>query len=266
MCILGSQNRLSMSALKNFPLFLLLILSLSTPALAKKSMFFANKIADFSQIEIDEESHGNGKAYCAPTAASNVFRWLHIDRVNQGALIKLLASPEYMNTDIGKGTLIQDFLDGIALYMNNFLDGYQSLKYQGMGYVEPQYATGIYTPDIDWITEGLGMKKATWLRLGFYKYDEEAKTYTRHDGHIVNLVGFNISPRDNILVIHDPASQPDKSIVNHFLDIHFLPDGVINYGKTSLPAQNQLFVENGKEFYPDVDVVILEGAIRLETY
>lgn len=255
-----------MKRLKKLPLVLLLVLSFSPSALAKKSMFFANKISDFSQVEIDEEIHGYGVAYCAPAAASNVFRWLHAERKHQGKLVKLLASPAYMNTDVAKGTTLKDFLDGIAHYMNDFLGGYQSIKYQGMGFVDPQYETYIYIPDIEWITEGLGIKKATWLRLGFYSYDEAAKTYTREDGHIVNLVGYNISPRDNVLVVHDPASQPDKSIINHFLDIHFLKDGVIKYGSISLPAKDHLFVENGKEFYPGVDVVILEGAVRLETY
>lgn len=238
----------------------------SAGAFAKKSMFFANKIPDYSQTQINEEIHNYGKAYCAPTAASNVLRWLHAERVNQGKLIKLLASKEYMNTDPMRGTRFVSFISGIAEYMDDHLDGYKSLKYQGIGYVEPQYDTGIYAPDIEWITDGLGIKKATWLRLGYYDYDPEKKEYTRQEGHIVNLVGYNLSPRNNILVIHDPATQPDDTIINNYLDVHILEEGVINYGgKTSIPAKDQLLVLNGKEMYPKADAVIIEGAVRLET-
>src|SRR5690606_35309464 len=98
-------------------------------------------------------------------------------RINQGEMIKTLASPDYMDTDPAVGTTLYGFMAGIAKYMDKYLNGYKDISHQGIGHYG-QFSTGVTVPDLAWIMDGLGMGKGTWLAMNMFQYDEEKDEYT----------------------------------------------------------------------------------------
>lgn len=246
-----------------------LFFGLTSPAQAQKSTFYFDKIYDYPQAKLKEiiPNYDRG-AFCAPTGASNILKTFHANRVDQGEMIKLLASPEYMNTDPARGTKIDDFMDGLAKYMNTELRGYRSIEYTGLGRY-PGYHTGQFVPSIDWIKDGLGLKRGAWLMLHMLKHDPVQDKYHMVGGHLVTLVGYTITSRNNILVVHDSASPPKEGKDKEFLHFEPIESGDLVFGQGyTFPAKGFLKIAKGQKIRyatgTPYDTIIISGVVRID--
>ncbi len=239
----------------------------STPVTAKRSMFYVNQVYDYPQSKLKEiiENYDKG-AFCAPAAASNILKTFHANQAHQGQMIKLLASKEYMDTDPGKGTTTHNFMKGLAKYMEDHLRGYKDIQYQGLGHY-PEFHTGVGVPDLGWITDGLGIKKGTWLGVTMFKHDSEKDQYNSVSGHLVTLVGYDLGYRKDILVVHDSAAPADAKANNEYLGVEPIESGELVFGEAAIPAKGFLKVVDGQNVRyggGDYDTIIITGVVRLE--
>ncbi len=245
-----------------------ILLFFAAPAFAGKSTFYVNKVYDYPQTELKKiiENYDKG-GFCAPSAASNILKTFHAGKVDQGQMIKTLASPGYMNTDPNKGTTLFDFMKGLARYMNENFGGYKEIAYEGVG----NYGTfdsGVDVPRLDWITDGIGMKSGTWLTINMFKHDPKTDEYTSVGGHLVTLVGYNTGARANILIVHDSASLKSEGASSEYLKVEPVESGNLVFGTTKVPAKGFLKITEGQDTQyateEKYDAIIITGAIRLE--
>ena len=83
--------------------FGLLIVLFLLPLTAAADSRFLSDIPDFTQTDVKGKSFGNGQQFCAPAAVSNSLIWLGARNIDQKALVTLLASAGYMDTDLNIG-------------------------------------------------------------------------------------------------------------------------------------------------------------------
>ncbi len=252
----------------NVTILCALVVLFSAQAFAQKSTFYFDKIYDYPQSELQKiiKNYDRG-GFCAPAGASNILKTFHANRVDQGQMIKLLASPEYMNTDPNKGTTIQNFMLGLEKYMNTHLRGYKSIEYAGIGSYG-KFSAGIQVPTLEWIADGLGLKRGVWLTLHMLQYDEKNDRYRVVGGHMVTLVGYTLSARNNILVVHDSASPPKEGRDKEFLHFEPIESGSIILGEHSIPAKGFLKIAKGQKIQyatsAPYDTIIISGAVRID--
>lgn len=238
-------------------------------ALAKKSTFYVNKVYDYPQTELKKIIKNYDKGgFCAPAAASNILRTFHANRIDQGQMIKTLASPEYMNTDPNKGTRMHDFMTGLAKYMNEELRGYKEITYHGVGGGYGEFYSGINKPELDWITDGIGLKKGTWLTIHMLKHDPKTDEYVSVGGHLLTLVGYNVGARNRILILNDSASFKSDGASNEYLHVAPLETGHLVFNGVKIPAKDYLKITGGQKTRyateQDYDTIVITGGVRLE--
>ena len=227
---------------KTFLKFLLLSIAFSIIcpliciAMPAVSMEKVESTPDLSQRDGIGYLPGKGKGYCAPVAVSNSLMQLALNghsglveltgstRMSQLRLAALLGEARYMNTDPKIGTGPSRVLRGIAVYMMEKGYGDATLAYQGWRKVHEAFDTGLKTPDLDLIKEGLRGESGVWLNLGWYHYDKETGQYSRLGGHWVTLVGYGEdnegAPDPRMLVIHDPAAKKgDKNPMHRYVRV-----------------------------------------------
>ncbi len=179
---------------------------------------------------------------------------------SQADLVKALASRRYMNTDVSRGTKTTNLLNGVHAIAIDMFGAYQSLAYQGWKPHPARYSSGITTPDIDWITQGIANDSSVWLNVGWYKHDREADLYYRVGGHWVTLVGYD----DNVLIIHDPAPRAGLTFANEFVHVSAIKSGILTGSIAGLPrpASGYLLLGKGMHIKSGADVAIIDGAVR----
>ena len=239
---------------------LLVSVIIPLPLKAAANTAFINQIPDFTQSQITGWQHRNGSQYCGPVAVSNSLYWLAGMKGSQTSLIKQLASPRYMNTDVRRGTGTTQMLNGIDAMATDLFGGYQSLEYQGWKMHPFRFSTGVKVPDFNWITQELSANTAVWLNVGWYEYDRERNLYFRVGGHWVTLVGY----QDNLLILHDPAPRAGQSFANEYVQTSIIRSGALAGRLAGLPrsANGYLLLGNGMHIKSIADVAIVDGAIR----
>lgn len=231
-----------------------------SPLIADSNTQFIDVIPDFTQSRISEPAYAYGAELCAPVAVSNSLSWMTKTRSRQDELVKLLASSDYMNTDIRRGTRTRDLLYGVDAIAMDLFAGYKSLAYQGWKKHPARFSTGIEIPDIDWITDGIGDDSSVWLNVGWYSYDSTYGRYNRVGGHWVTLVGYDT----DVLIIHDPAPRAGLSFANEYVHISVIDDGALVDRNTGLyrPASGYLRLGSGMHIKSIADVAIIDGAVK----
>lgn len=260
-----SRNRVdglyTMKALQGKPgLLFILQLALVSPLMAGSNTEFIDAIPDFTQSRIAEPAYAYGAELCAPVAVSNSLSWMTNTRSRQDEMVKLLASRDYMNTNIHRGTSTRNLLGGVHAIAMDLFGGYNSLEYQGWKKHPARFSTGVKIPDIDWITGGIARDSAVWLNVGWYRYDRRHNVYHRVGGHWVTLAGYD----GDVLIIHDPAPRAGLSFANEYVHISRIENGYLADRKSRLfrPATGYPLLGQGMHVKSIADVAIIDGAVR----
>ena len=234
--------------------------ALVSPLMAGSNTEFIDAIPDFTQSRIAEPAYAYGAELCAPVAVSNSLSWMTNTRSRQDELVKLLASRDYMNTNVRRGTRTSDLLDGVHAIAMDLFGGYRSLEYQGWKKHPARFSTGVAIPDIDWITEGMDQNSAVWLNVGWYRYDRRHNVYHRVGGHWVTLAGYD----GDVLIIHDPAPRAGLSFANEYVHTALINDGYLVDRNTGFyrPAKGYPLLGQGMHIKSIADVAIIDGAVR----
>ena len=241
-------------------MLLLLQFALVSPLMAGGNTEFIAAIPDFTQSRISEPAYAYGAELCAPVAVSNSLSWMTNTRSMQTELVKLLASRDYMNTDVSRGTRTSDLLYGVHAIAKDLFAGYSSLEYQGWKKHPARFSTGVEIPDIGWITEGVSRNSAVWLNVGWYQHDNKHNVYHRVGGHWVTLAGYD----GDVLIIHDPAPRAGLSFANEYVQTSLIKDGYLADKNTGFyrPAAGYPLLGQGMHIKSIADVAIIDGAVR----
>lgn len=241
-----------------------------------------NETPDLLQTDKEADLPGRGTQYCLPVSVSNSFAWLakngFENLLEKGigrkkAQIKaayMLGSSDYMNTSLRNGTGTKGCLIGVDKYIKQKGYEHKRLEYQGWRYHPKKYMTGIKTPQLKWIKEGIIGKSAVWLNIGWYKYNKSSDEYNRIGGHWVTLVGYGVDENgkknENILIIHDPSPRAGRSFANEYVKIKKITSGTLTGRKWGLPqdASGYYIFEDGMHVKSIADLGIMDGAVVLK--
>jgi hypothetical protein len=211
----------------------------------------ASDVGDFKQTNPRAQFAEGGKDFCAPTCLSDYLMWLGKngypsllpaganDEEVQIALIKKLASSDYMGTDPNSGTSPQQIMVGLKKYITD--NGYviKSLSYQGFRPASKEFFTGLSTPSLSWLKAGSIAPKCCWLNIGWYNWDEDSDTYTRTGGHWMALVGYGSNAKKQInpstIIVHDPIPRFGPEKTNIYIDLQKLNSGTLTGNYKGLP-------------------------------
>lgn len=236
---------------------------MSSTAAAGERIYF-DDIPDFTQTDVRGAEFGNGQQFCAPAAVSNSLIWLSGARSDQKHLVALLASADYMNTDLRIGTGSSELLRGVDRYVAEHFGDYRTLSYQGWRRHPAQYSTGIKVPELRFILRGATMRSAAWINVGWYRVNTSTREYERVGGHWVTLTGFDLD--NNRLIFHDPAPRAGKTKAGEQVSFRALTGGRLTGKKYGLPvdARDYLQLGHGMHMHSRADTAIIDGVVLLE--
>ena len=234
---------------------------------------------DLTQTDPKGQFARGGKSYCAPVAISNSLMWLYRRELNRAGtsqydLVNLLASKPYMNTDPVTGTGPNGVMRGVQKFMKDCGAGEDQykIKFQGWRSHRPEFATGVREPRLAWIRETLDSGGAVWLNLGWYRIDQESKTYQRIGGHWVTAVAAGQNrkgqPDSRIIAIHDPAPRAGREAKRQFVAMLPLKSGEL-IGKTRnlpRPAAGLFQMTGEMVIKASADCAVLDGAVALRIH
>lgn len=227
-----------------------------------KNDSFISEIPDLLQTLNDAEFTGDGQQFCAPVSVSNSLVWLEGNREQsyQIALVKKLASSEYMNTSEKNGTDVMGVIHGVNKYALERWGNFKTLEYSGWRPSPAAFKSQQKTPTVNWMTQALHRKGAVWLNLGWYS--PEGIDYRRNGGHWVTLVGYE----NGKLIIHDPSPRAGHNFSNQFLTVSTIQSGELIRGDSRRRAKDFLLVQEGLLNLRQGRVGIIDGAIKFELH
>jgi hypothetical protein len=244
----------------------------------------AAQVPDVLQTDPRGEFVRGGMWYCAPAAVANGLYWLatrgRADLVERGPdptevqlrLVRDLASPEYLDTNLTRGTGAGLLLQGVARYLRS--RGYDDfeMSYQGWRLHPRHFSAGQRKPQLAWIKEGLQREGVVWLNLGWYRHDPATDRWTRLGGHWVTVVGYGVDqrgdPAPDVLWLHDPAPRAGLSPATERVRFEALPGGWLVGRKAGLPlpAAGYYVTGQGMHVRHGATAAILDGAVRLRLH
>lgn len=241
---------------------LLLITVLIFPCTALATLTFINEIPDFTQTRLRDINTNNGDHFCGPVAVSNSLVWLSKYRVAQLPLIYRLASSNYMNTDIGRGTNVTMLLTGVDRLTTELFGGYKTLEYEGWRSHPVKFSNGNKVPSIERISHAISSNSAAWINVGWYKYNSKTDEYLRIGGHWVTLVGYV----NGQLILHDPAPRAGQTFSNEFVTFSVIHRGTLVGTSNQLPVNAKGFIslDAGMHKNEDADYAIIDGIVYLQ--
>lgn len=213
--------------------------------------------------QFSSELPGGGEIYCGPVATANVLIWLSrrgyerlasqpcSDSICQYDLVKLLGDTEYFNIDAEDGTNEVNIKRGLSAYFSKQSYRIDILDYKGWGKskVEPV--------SIEWINQAFQNEAGVLLRIGWYKFIRESKSYRRIGGHWVTLVGIE----GNSWYLHDPRLPGSGS---KKISLSLLSAGqLMRKNGAAVPATG-FFRLGGSYRKMGADEVILEGVLAFK--
>jgi hypothetical protein len=237
-----------------------------------------DSIPDLMQTDERANFHGGGVDFCAPASVSNSLAFLaskdypHLlpksgpSFESHVAMVKRLASKDYMNTD--GGTSVERTVHGIRKYVTE--NGYEirGLEYRGLKlYYKSGEAPESTLAPLDWLRRGLYEPGGVWLQIGWYDYDMETDQFKKKGGHFVTLVGYGVDESGavdpKVLIVHDPSPRSGIEFANEYVTIQSLSSGLIGGYGIPQPAKGYYKLSGGLDISEVGDTAILEGAIIL---
>jgi hypothetical protein len=216
-----------------------------------------NDVSDFKQNNPHAQFAAGGKDFCAPTCLSDYIMWLgkngypallpagdNLEQV-QIALIKKLASADYLGPDPNSGTSPQQIMIGLKKYITDSGYSIKSLSYQGFRPAAKEFFKGVSAPSLSWLKAGSIAPKCCWLNIGWYRYDEDTDTYSRTGGHWMALVGYGTNaknqPSPSTIIVHDPIPRFGVEKSNVYIDLQKLDSGTLTGNYKGLPRSAEGF-------------------------
>ena len=216
-----------------------------------------NDVSDFKQNNPHAQFAEGGKDFCAPTCLSDYIMWLgkngypallpageSLEQV-QIALIKKLASADYLGTDPNSGTSPEQIMIELKKYITDSGYSIKSLSYQGFRPAAKEFFTGVSMPSLSWLKAGSIAPKCCWLNIGWYSYDEDTDTYSRTGGHWMALVGYGTNaknqPSPSTIIVHDPIPRFGVEKSNVYIDLQKLDSGNLTGNYKGLPRSAEGF-------------------------
>lgn len=215
-----------------------------------------------------------GRPHCGPVAASNAMVYFanqdyprlstskNPSPEEQGKIALELA--KHMKTTRSEGTTEEGFLKGLSSYINDKGYKVKSLKYQGWQKVGKVYDSGIKKPKPASILKNLDNKSQVFLKIGWYKYNPQTKTYTRFAGHWVAVVAANSSKNGYQVVIHDSAPRSGVNVHHDLVDLGLIRSGTIKSGWVKpFSAKGMFKLTNQLKIKKSADAGILDAVVIL---
>lgn len=271
---MGAAPGLTMRA---FPACLFLALALpGPPGWAQPPASFPppGAMPDLSQADPRGELPENGNMYCGPVAVSNSMMALFGEDLKwegttQHDVVRTLASVGYMNTHRRHGTHLNQFLRGVARFVEE--RGVEDFAVRFQGYLphERRYGPPLQRPQLPWIRHHLATGGAAWLCVGWYTYDGETKEYTRNGSHWVTVAGYGMDEDGkedpDILIVHDPAPSTGRRPQREYVRLVRLTEGTIVGAREDqkLRAAGIYRLAGGMHLHPDAEVALLDGVAGL---
>lgn len=226
----------------------------------EQSESFHNEVPDLLQTLESAGFAGGGTQFCAPVAVSNSLVWLEGNNNQQYQidLVHKLASADYMNTNLQNGTNPYRLVQGVHKYAQERWGRYRTLEYSGWHGVPEGFRSAQAQPTLNWMTQSLHRKGATWIQIGWYI--KEGNNYRRNGGHWVTLVGYE----NGKLIVHDPSIRSGREFSNQFVSVQLLPSGQLMTGKRSTKAKNHFAIADGLKISSRADLAVIDGAVRFE--
>lgn len=244
----------------------------------------AAQVPDVLQTDPRGEFVKGGMWYCAPAAVANGIYWLSTqgrpELVDPGPdptqtqlrLVRTLASAEYLDTHLTRGTGAGLLLQGVARYLRARGHKDFDLLYQGWRLHPGHFSAGERQPQLRWIKEGLRGGGVVWLNLGWYRHDPETDRWTRLGGHWVTVVGYGVDrrgqPDPEVIWLHDPAPRAGLEPATERVRFHRLEGGWLVGRKAGLPlpAAGYYVAGEGMHVRHGSTAAILDGAVRLRLH
>jgi len=241
-----------------------------------------DEIPDLLQIDPEARFEGMGAAFCAPVAVSNSLVWMHrtglaslldpadTEKKAQIALVKSLASQNYMNTDVKKGTGPWGVLSGLDHYLKERKVSGYNLLYQGWRPHPKPFHCERLVPDTAWMYDILRQGGGVWLNVGWYTYASEKNQYKRIGGHWLTLVGYGEEedgkPNPKMLILHDPGPRAGATFANEYVLCRVISSGTLTGDRKGLPRPAEGFhkLEGGMHVRRTADCAILDGVVALQ--
>jgi hypothetical protein len=236
-------------------------------------------VPDLTQTDPELGLPGGGDSHCGPVAASNALAWLGqgalpkllpdgaSDKERQLRLVRALASKPYMSTSEYNGTGSRGVLKGIDLYLR--AHGYRAarLEYQGWRAHQLRYSTGVRTPEVSFIAQGLTDGGVALVNVGWYRPGQKPGVYRRKGGHWLTVVGAGVDAqgRDDpdALVLHDPAPWSGSEPRAHRVRAEPLGEGWLFGEDGPFPAEGFRVLRGDLEVKRPGEVAIIDGAVVL---
>ena len=231
----------------------------------------ASAIPDFLQTDREAGFAKSGSQFCAPAAVSNSLMWLADHgypnlrlsgnaRTAQIAMIRKLSGPRFMKTSPSIGTAVAQVLAGVAAYVAAAGYKIRELKYEGWRPAARDMAASKYPNPGDIKAAVADDRKAVWLNVGWYSYDEDSGDYVRSGGHWVTVVGYD---HDDLL-IHDPSPAAGAGFRTQRVTLDKLTEWRLTGEQRNLPRSARGYYEVGGEMaVASGKTCILDGAVLL---
>jgi hypothetical protein len=136
------------------------------------------------------------------------------------------------------------------------------LEYEGWRKHPRSYSKGVLVPSMKRIQSSVSGRSATWINIGWYKYNRKKNEYRRIGGHWVTLVG----SKENQLIFHDPATRAGRTFSNEVVEYTEINSGMLVGNKIGLPtsAKGYLLLNEGMHIKSSADVAIIDGVVYFE--
>ena len=235
---------------------------------------------DLTQTDPELGLPGGGNSYCGPVAVSNSLMWLASqgwDRLappgdnpkeQQIELVRRLSSNRYMSTSPSMGTGATGILSGLDRYLSHRGCPYRRLAYQGWRGHPLRFSTGVRTPELEFIQEGILGRGLVWINVGWYRRGRHRRTFRRRGGHWLTVVGAGVNENGKqdptMLILHDPAPYAGEDFANEYVRAEPLEGGWLTERKAAVPAQGYYRLTGGMHVKREGDLAILDGAVVLQ--
>ncbi len=236
-------------------------------------------VPDLTQTDPELGVPGGGESHCGPVAASNALFWLGqrqlpkllpegaTDKARQIELVRAISRKAYKSTSAYGGTGSSGVLKGIDLYLR--AHGYRPLRleYQGWRAHQLRYSTGVRTPEVSFLAQGLADGGVAVINIGWYRPGMKPGVYRRKGGHWLTVVGAGVGTdgRDdpNALVLHDPAPWSGTEPKAHRVQAEPLGEGWLFGEEGPFPAEGFRVLRGDLEVKRPGEVAIIDGAVVL---
>ncbi len=147
------------------------------------------------------------------------------------------------------------------------------MSYQGLRSNLSEFDTGVRSPRLPLLKQGIIGKSGVWLHIGWYQHNAQSGTYVRVGGHWITLVGYGVDrdgkPANNWFIVHNPSPRAGQIFHNDFIRLEPISGVLVSRrGLLGFPRPAWGFYRIIGDLNPIAGshTAILESAITLELH